>query len=389
MTQPERPRPETVDILRKLVSFDTTSRNSNLALIDWVEDYLTGFGARSERVPNEAGDKASLWASFGPEDVPGWVLSGHTDVVPVDGQDWTSDPYQLRESGERLYGRGACDMKGFLACCLALVPDIAKAPLTVPIHLAFSYDEEIGCIGVRPMLHQMAERRPVPLGCIVGEPTMMNIAIGHKSKRSFKVRFTGTPGHSSRAPDFVNAVEFGANLVVKVQEIGRRFAKGASDPLYDTPHSTAHVGIAHGGEALNIVPESFVTEFEFRTITEDDPDALEAEMREFAFDTLLPQMRAIDPAADISFEIAADTPGVDTAPDAPVTLAAQRFAQKNDVIKVAFGTEAGLFQQIMGVPTVVCGPGSIGVAHKPDEYITLDQLAACEDFLHRLLQECR
>ena len=384
-----RPRPQTVDILRQLVGFDTTSRNSNLPLIDWVEDYLLGLGARCERVPDETGRKASLWASFGPEGVPGWVLSGHTDVVPVDGQDWSSDPYQLREAEGRLYGRGACDMKGFLACCLAMAPDIAAAPLAVPIHFAFSYDEEIGCQGVRPLLHVLAGRRPTPLACIVGEPTLMQVAIGHKSKRAFRVRVTGTPGHSSRAPEFVNAVEYGAQLVVKVQQIGRRFAAGARDPLYDTPHSTAHVGIARGGEALNIVPESFLTEFEFRTIAADDPDALEAEMRAFASDELLPQMQAVDPRAGIEFEIASDTPGVDAAPDAPVTRAAQRFARRNSVIKVAYGTEGGLFQTIAGIPTVVCGPGSIGVAHQPDEYIELAQLAACEDFLGRLIGECR
>ena len=387
-SQSRRPRPQTVDILRQLVGFDTTSRNSNLPLIDWVEDYLAALGARCERVPDETGRKAALWASFGPEGVPGWVLSGHTDTVPVDGQDWSSDPFQLREAEGRLHGRGTCDMKGFLACCLAMAPDIAAARLAMPIHMAFSYDEEVGCVGVRPLLHRLAERSPVPLGCIVGEPTMMQVAIGHKSRRGFRVRVIGTPGHSSRAPEFVNAVEFGAQLVVKVQQIGRRFATGARDPLYDTPHSTAHVGVARGGEAVNIVPEHFLTEFEFRTIAADDADALEAEMRAFAFDDLLPQMQAINPRAAIEFEVSANTPGLDAAPDAPVTRAAQRFAQQNSVIKVAYGTEGGLFQTIAGIPTAVCGPGSIGVAHQPDEYITLDQLAACEEFLGKLIAEC-
>lgn len=390
MTSPNRPHPRTVDILRRLVGFDTTSRNSNLELIDWVEDYLTGFGARCERVPNEAGDKASLWVSFGPEDKPGWVLSGHTDTVPVDGQIWTSDPHSLRESDGRLYGRGSCDMKGFVACCLAMVPDIVAAPLSVPIHMAFSYDEEIGCLGVRPLLHRLATRQPRPFACIVGEPTMMRVAIGHKSKRAFRVSFTGTPGHSSRAPEFVNAVEYAARLVVRVQEIGRRLARDGHDPLYeDIPHSTAHVGLIQGGEAVNIVPEACIIDLEFRTIAADDPDLLEAELRALAYETLLPEMQATDPWAAIRFEMLSDTPGVDIAPDAELTRMVQHLSRQNSVIKVAYGTEGGLFQQVAGIPAVVCGPGSIAMAHKPDEYIALDQLAACEDLLSRLIAQCR
>lgn len=384
-----RPGPDTIAALRALIGFDTTSRNSNLPLIGWAEEWLTRHGARCERLPDETGQKATLWATFGPEGVRGWVLSGHTDTVPVDGQDWTLPSHEMTERDGRFYGRGACDMKGFLACCLGMAPQMAATPLQVPIHLALSYDEEVGCLGVRPLLRRLAAQPVRPLACIVGEPTQMQVAIGHKSKRSLRATVTGTPGHSSRAPEFVNAVEYGARLVVKMQEIGRRLARGATDPQYDTPHSTAHVGTAQGGIALNVVPELFTMDFEFRTIAADDPDALVAEIEAYARDTLLPEMRATDPRADIRIDLRAGFPGVDTAPDAPVTQAAQRFARHNDLTKVAYGTEGGLFQHMAGIPTVVCGPGSIAEAHRPDEFVEASQLALCEDFLRRLIEDCR
>ena len=383
------PHPETLRALEKLIAFDTTSRNSNLALIDWAEAFLISHGARCERVFDETGRKANLWASFGPEAMPGWVLSGHTDTVPVDGQDWTVPPHALSEADGRYYGRGTCDMKGFLACCLGMVPEIAARPLQTPILLAFSYDEEIGCLGVRGLLRELAAREVKLLGCVVGEPTMMQVCIGHKSKRGLRATVIGTPGHSSRAPDFVNAVEYGARLVVKMQEIGRRLAVGAEDAMFDTPHSTAHVGTAHGGTALNIVPELFTMDFEFRTIAADDPDALVGEVRAYAEEVLLPEMRAVDPAAEIRIELLSAFPGVDTPAEHDVVRAAQRFARRNDVIKVAFGTEGGLFQEALGVPTVVCGPGSIAEAHRPDEFIAASQLVACEDFLRQLIDDCR
>jgi acetylornithine deacetylase len=375
--------------LERLIAFDTTSRNSNLALIDWAEDWLISHGARCERVFDESGGKANLWARFGPAGVPGWVLSGHTDTVPVDGQDWSVEPYKLSQAGGHLFGRGTCDMKGFLACCLGLAPEIAAQTLHTPIYMALSYDEEVGCLGVRGLLQDLAARKIALRGCIIGEPTLMQVCIGHKSKRSLRATVIGTPGHSSRAPDFANAVEYGARLIVKIQEIGRRLALGASDAMFDTPHSTAHVGTAHGGTVLNIVPELFTTDFEFRTIAADDPDALVDEIRTYAEQVLLPEMRAVDGAADIRIELRSAFPGVDTPADHDVVRAAQRFAGSGNLIKVAFGTEGGLFQQTLGVPTVVCGPGSISEAHRPDEFIEEGQLAACDDFLRRLLAECR
>ncbi len=384
------PSAATRTALDALIGFDTTSRNSNLPLIDWAEDWLTRHGATCRRIHDKTGTKANLWATFGPADVPGWVLSGHTDTVPVDGQDWSTDPFCLTERDGRFYGRGTCDMKGFVACCLGLAPELQNAQLTRPVHMALSYDEEVGCIGVRGMLRDLAAHPVRPMGCIVGEPTLMQVCIGHKTKRSLRATFTGTAGHSSRAPEFVNAVEYGARLITRMQSIGRRLAtEGLRDPLYDTPHSTAHVGTAHGGTALNIVPERFVTDFEFRVLTQEDADALVSEIRSFLFDELLPQMQATDPAAGIELDLIAAFPGLDTDADAPVALTARKLARRNDSIKVAYGTEGGLFDEMAGIPTIICGPGSIGEAHRADEFVTLDQLDACERFLHDLIGECR
>lgn len=384
------PTPATLTVLDALIGFDTTSRNSNLPLIDWAEDWLTRHGATCRRVHDETGTKANLWATFGPSDVPGWVLSGHTDTVPVDGQKWATDPFTLTESEGRLYGRGTCDMKGFVACAMGLAPELQKASLTRPVHLALSYDEEIGCIGVRGLLEELAAQPVRPMGCIVGEPTLMQVCIGHKTKRSLRATFTGTNGHSSRAPEFVNAVEYGARLVAKMQQIGRRLAdEGLRDPLYDTPHTTAHVGTAHGGTALNIVPDSFVTDFEFRVLTQEDADALVEEVRDFLMGELLPEMQATDPAAGIELELRAAFPGLDTDIDAPVAATARRLAGRNNSIKVAYGTEGGLFDEMAGIPTVICGPGSIGEAHRANEFVAIEQLDACEAFLRRIVDECR
>jgi len=387
---PLQPRAETLDVLRQLIRFDTTSRNSNLPLIDWAEAYLTARGARCQRVPDPGGQpKATLWATFGPEGVPGVVLSGHSDTVPVDGQDWSWPPHELTEDQGRLYGRGTSDMKGFLACCMALADDFAARPLAVPLHLAFSYDEEVGCLAVRPLLDFLASENIRPRAVIVGEPTMMDVAIGHKSKRNLRVTIKGTPGHSGRAPEFVNAIEYGARLIVFIQDLGRRLATETRDPLYDVPVTTAHVGVASGGQALNIVPEDFSFLFEFRALASHDPDALIAEVTAYAQDVLLPQMNAVDPRAAITFEQLADSPGVDLSPDHDLAKAVQRYAQRNSFTKIIYGTEGGIFQQSGGLPTVICGPGSIDVAHQPDEYITPDQLALCEAFLLRLLADCR
>ncbi|MFD1702374.1 acetylornithine deacetylase [Methylopila henanensis] len=378
----------TIDLLGRLLAFDTTSRNSNLALIADVEAYLDGLGVPHERVTDAGGEKANLYATIGPADRPGIVLSGHTDVVPVDGQPWSSDPFALLRRDGRIYGRGACDMKGFLAVCLALAPEMAKADLKIPIHFAFSYDEEVGCLGVRGLLAALAARPVKPLGCIVGEPTDMQVVIGHKAKRSLIGVARGTSGHSSRAPEFVNAVEHAARLVTAVTEIGGRLASsGGRDELYDVPFSTAHVGVFHGGTALNIVPDEATLEFEFRVLPEEDADALVEEVRGVAAG-IEAEMKARDPQASLDVRIKSEFPGLSTDPSADIVTLAKRLAGRNDHAKVAYGTEAGLFVEMAGIPTVICGPGSIGEAHKPDEFVTEAQLAACEAFVRRLIAHC-
>ncbi|MEO0993573.1 MAG: acetylornithine deacetylase [Pseudomonadota bacterium] len=376
------------EILARLIGFDTVSARSNLDLIAWVESYLAEHGVASRRVPDETGAKASLIATIGPEDQPGWVLSGHTDVVPVEGQAWSSDPFEARVEGGRLYGRGAADMKGFLACALAAVPRAAAAPLTRPIHLAFSYDEEVGCVGVRPMLAEMAGWAVRPLGCIVGEPSEMQVITGHKHKLSKTVVVEGLTGHSSRAPEAVNAVEYAARLVAFISDLGRRLrANGPRDALYDVAHTTAHVGRLAGGTQLNIVPERCSFDFEFRAVPGDDPHALLAEVEAEAA-RLTAEMQAVAPETGIRFEPYSHIPGLETDPGAEIAVLVKRLAGRNDHAKVAYSTEGGLFAEMAGVPAVICGPGSIREAHKPDEFIALSQLADCDAFLERLIAEC-
>src|SRR5215470_3017350 len=379
----------TVEILEALVGFDTTSRNSNLELIAWVENYLDRFGLAHERLFDATGAKANLWSTIGPAGTKGYILSGHTDVVPVDGQDWSHDPFRLVQRDGRAYGRGSADMKGFLACCLAAVPDMVARPLARPIHLAFSYDEEVGCVGVRGLISRL-EHAPVnPIGCFVGEPTEMNVVIGHKAKRSLRVTVHGKTSHSSLAPMGVNAVEYAARLIVKIREMTDRLAqKGARDPLYDVPFTTGHTGTIHGGTALNIVPDACTFEFEFRSIAADSLDALVGEVTAYARNVLEPDMKAVAPQAGFEFEVKSGFPGLDTTPQSELVRLTKALSGRNNHGKVAFGTEAGLFDEA-GIPSVVIGPGSIDQAHKADEFIALAELAKCDAFLDRLIAHCR
>jgi acetylornithine deacetylase len=379
-----------IEILSILVGFDTTSRNSNLALIEWVEQHLQPLGFAMERIPDDTGQKANLWATIGPPDVPGFILSGHTDVVPVEGQAWASDPFVLRRDGGRLFGRGACDMKGYLAVCLAMAERMRDVPLSRPIHIAFSYDEEVGCVGARGIVERLARKPIRPEACFVGEPTLMGVVIGHKGKRSVRVKVRGLTCHSSLAPRGVNAVEVGAKLVAEISRIAESLAqRGTRDMLFDIPHSTGHVGVLRGGTALNIVPDECEILFEFRTIGADDPDAFVAQVEHYARAVLEPGMKAVDPATGIDIDVYAGFPGLDTTPDAAVVTLAKALAGRNDHSKVAYGTEAGLFHEIGGVPTVIIGPGSIEQAHKADEWIAVEQLEKCAAFVERLIERCR
>lgn len=378
----------TISVLEGLVGFDTTSRNSNLALIGWVEAYLDGLGVGHARVPDETGTKANLIATIGNPDVPGYILSGHTDVVPVDGQNWSSDPFRLAQRDGRLYGRGTSDMKGFVACCLAAVPDMLARKLDQPIHLMFSYDEEVGCLGVRRIIDRLRHWPVRPAACFVGEPTCMQVVIGHKAKRSVAATVRGHTVHSSLAPLGVNAVEYAARVISKVRDIAERLAReGARDPLYDVPHSTAHTGLVHGGSALNIVPDQCTFEYEFRTIAADDPNALADEVANYARGVLEPQMKAVAPEAGITLRDRSSFPGLDTAPASEIVGLSMAFSGRNDLAKVAFGTEAGGYSAD-GIPSVVVGPGSIDQAHKADEFIAVSELEKCGAFIDRLIEHC-
>ncbi|OKL43159.1 acetylornithine deacetylase [Pseudovibrio exalbescens] len=376
----------TQEILSKLVSFDTVSARSNLPLIDWVEAYLKSHGLAPFKVFDETGEKANLFVTIGPQDQAGYILSGHTDVVPVDGQDWTQDPFTLTERDGKLFGRGACDMKGFLACCLAKVPEMVKAPLKKPLHIAFSHDEEVGCIGVRALLQELKDKGVPAEACFVGEPTDMQVVLAHKSKASYRVEFTGLSCHSSLAPHGVNAVHYAARFVTKIEEMARALADGPRDDLFDLPFSTAHTGVLRGGTALNIVPDHCELMFEFRVLPRESLAACVEEIKRYAMEELLPEMRQTHPEANIEFIPYSEIPGLDTAEDAPVTSLAKRLAGRNDIAKVAYGTEGGLFQTMLGVPTVVVGPGSIEQAHKPDEFVRISELEKCGRFLDQLIE---
>ncbi|MDT8343489.1 MAG: acetylornithine deacetylase [Thermohalobaculum sp.] len=390
MPSPDPLTAETVAILRHLIGFDTVSRKSNLPLIDWVEARLAAAGVACHRIPDATGQKANLIATLGPADRPGYVLSGHTDVVPVDGQPWTHDPFAARVHDGRVCGRGACDMKGFLACMLAMVPAMQAAPLTRPIHLAFSHDEEVGCIGVRTLLREMAGWPARPLGCFVGEPTQMEVVIGHKAKRTIRVTARGTTAHSSLAPTAVNAIHAAARLIAHIADLADRFrTSGARDALYDIPFTTPHVGAVEGGEVVNIVPDRCSFLYEVRAIGADDPDAITAAIEAHARTVLEPAMQAAAPEAGFDFAPVSQIDGLDTAPEAGVVALAKSFAGKNAHSKVAYGTEAGFFHSITHVPAVVCGPGSIAQAHKADEFIEIAELARCNAFIARLIAHCR
>ena len=374
-----------IPLLERLVSFDTTSRNSNLALIDFVRDYLSGFGVDSELSFDDNREKANLYATLGPDDRPGIVLSGHTDVVPVDGQDWQSDPFRLVERDGQLYGRGTCDMKGFIAIALALVPEMLESGLRTPIHLAFSYDEEIGCLGVRRLLAKLEQAPVKPSGCIIGEPTSLRVVRAHKGKLSLRCRVRGLECHSSIAHEGVNAVEAAAQIVTHLKHLAQHFQdQGPFDPKFCPPYTTVHTGVIQGGTALNIVPKDCWFDFEFRHLPGDDPEALLAEVRRFAELKILPEMHAVSEKTDLSWERLSQFPGLSTDENAEVVRLLKALTDTEETGKVSFGTEGGLFQQI-GVPAVVCGPGSIEQAHKPNESIALAQLADCEALVRRLI----
>jgi acetylornithine deacetylase len=374
-------------MLAKLVAFDTTSREANLPLIEFVEDYLDLWGVAHIRVDYEAGRKTNLYATIGPDIEGGVVLSGHTDVVPVDGQAWSSDPFTLAERAGRLYGRGSCDMKGFLAVALALVPEFKARALRIPIHLTLSCDEEVGCKGVRPLVAHMREHLKRPGAVIVGEPTSMQVVNAHKSAITFSTEVIGHEAHSSATDKGVNAIMVAGELLAELNRI-RADVENAGDPSgrFDPPYSTVHVGLIEGGTAKNIIPRRCAIQWETRLLPDADPEMVPRRFEAFARG-LVPSMKAIATQAGIDHREVNQVPGLAPEPNSPAENLVLHLTGANSTHAVSYATEAGLFQQI-GIPAVICGPGSIDQAHKPDEYVELEQLENCASFLRRLADHC-
>ncbi|MBZ9860349.1 acetylornithine deacetylase [Mesorhizobium sp. CA12] len=376
---------DSVRILERLIAFPTVSRDSNLDLIFYVADLLAASGIASQIIHSPDGHKANLFATIGPAEKPGIMLSGHTDVVPVDGQNWTLPPFAMTARDGKLYGRGAADMKGFVASALAACLKASKMTLRTPLHLALSYDEEVGCLGVRDLIEMLSAAPQRPLLCIVGEPTNMQVATGHKGKLAARAVCRGREGHSALAPLALNAIHLGCDFVRALRDEQDRLAReGARDGDYDIPYTTVHVGKINAGVALNIVPNLCQVDFEIRNIAADDAagilDRLRGAAARIAADAAL-----IAPEAAIDIDTTNTYPGLDT----PVASEAVAFVKSltgaNDTMKVAFGTEGGLFSRDLGTPAVVCGPGSMAQGHKPDEFVSVEQLRRCDEMLEKLL----
>lgn len=376
----------TIEILEELVAFDTTSRNTNLPLIAWVESYLQAQGIACTRIPDETGEKANLFATIGPSNVPGIALSGHTDVVPVDGQEWDTDPFTLVARDDRLFGRGACDMKAFLACALASVAEFKKLELSVPIHLAFSYDEEVGCTGVLPMVRRLGDDLVQPRAVIVGEPTEMMVVDAHKGPCRWRVDLKGRAVHSSLADRGVNTITYAGRLIAELDVMEQEF-KALADSRFDPPYTTLQVTQIEAGAASNIVPEDCWFGFEIRGLPGADADAVERRVREHAA-WLETEMREVAPEAEIAVRRTGHVPPFQASDNGEALSLALRLAGANETFAVAYATEASHFEAA-GMPTIVCGPGNIAQAHTPNEWIAVSEIAKCLAFLERLGAWCQ
>jgi acetylornithine deacetylase len=371
-------------LLERLIGFATVSRDSNLEMIDFIRYFLAEHGVGSELFYNAERTKANLFATIGPRDRGGIVLSGHTDVVPVDGQAWTVEPFRLTERDGRLYGRGTADMKGFIASVLARVPVFLERELKLPVHLAFSYDEEVGCLGVRPMLAELEKRPHKPALCLIGEPTELKPVLGHKGKLAMRCQVKGAPCHSAYAPYGVNAIQYAARLINRLEQIGEQLSQPAHhDERFDPPYSTVQTGMIKGGRALNIVPAECEFDFEVRALPGFDAHRVADQLQTYAEAELLPKMRAVKSDTDIRFQPLSAYPGLATPPDSEAARLLALLCGSTEFGTVAFGTEGGLFNQA-GIPTVVCGPGSMDQGHKPDEFVTVEELNDCDAMLARL-----
>lgn len=386
MTSPSQ---ASLDWIARLVGFDTTSRLSNLALIDDIAAYLAQHGVASEKIFDASGQKANLYATIGPKDQGGIVLSGHTDVVPVDGQPWTSDPFRIAERDGRLYGRGTADMKSFIALCLALLPGMLERPLSVPLHFAFSYDEEVGCFGVHGIVDFIRRNGVTPRLAIIGEPTEMQVVNAHKSVCACSTLVRGLEAHSSAVHQGVNAIHYAGDLIAEINRLQREYQKPEHcDPRFEPPFTTITVGEIHGGTARNILARECRVEWDVRSVKPEHDTAVIEAVKRYAAEQLEPAMQRIHPQAGIETRLLAHVPAFLPQGSNPAESVALKLAGQNQTHAVAYGTEAGIFH-IGGIPSVVCGPGNIREAHKPDEYIEISQVAEGEAFLRRLIAFCR
>ncbi len=381
---PATDQTSTAGILEALVGFDTTSRNSNLPLIDWVRAYLDRHEVGYRLTHDETGRKANLHAIIGPEVEGGLALSGHVDTVPVDGQAWSTDPFRLTGRDGRFYGRGAVDMKGFVASCLAAVPDLKALALQRPVHLFISYNEEVDCEGAQVLVRDLEQGRLKPSLCVVGEPSGMKPITAHKGRLSVRVTARGRPGHSSQPALGVNAIHAASEAIAWIAAESRRLqAEGKREDGFEPPHSTIHTGLVEGGSILNIIPERAVFEMEWRTIPGDDAELELDRLRRHAAAAIEPWMHAVDPATGFDFEPLHLLPPLSLDPDHALVALVKQASGANAHGKVSYGTEAGIYQNA-GIASIVCGPGDIAQAHKADEWIARDQLDACDGFIRRL-----
>ena len=379
----------TIEILKTLIAFPTISADSNMKLIDYCSDQLIKVGAEVKIIKNDNGTKANLYATIGPRNIPGVMLSGHTDVVPVEGQSWSVPPFEMTNKDNRLYGRGTADMKSFVACALHAAIKASEMNLTTPLHLAFSYDEEIGCVGVRSMIEMLKAAPFLPNFCIIGEPTLMQIATGHKGKVNVSVKFIGKEAHSALSTSGLNAIYLASEMINEIRLIQDKIKKQfAHDDEYEIPHTTLHVGKIEGGVALNIVPNSASFLFEIRNLPEDDPNIILTKIRKSAESILTKYLKDF-PTAKIHIEVTNQYPSLRTSKNSDVVNLLKSLTGNNSTFKVSFGTEGGLFSNELQIPTAICGPGSMSQGHKPDEYVSIDEINKCEEILSQLLLKLR
>ncbi len=378
--------PSSIDMLKRLVAFDTTSRNSNLELIHYIRDYLADFGVESTLVPNAEGTKANLFASIGPDREGGVVLSGHTDVVPVDGQPWTTDPWDLTEKDDgNLYARGTCDMKGFVAACLANVPAFQRARLKVPMHFAFSYDEEIGCLGAPALAERLVGAVPRPQAVIVGEPTMMGVVNAQNFGGGIIATFTGFEAHSSMTHLGVSAIHFAGDFIHWLNELQVELAERKRTDIDTVPgHTTINVGVIKGGTAGNILARECTLNWGYRTLPGDDPWEVQRRAEQYIAELLLPRMRTKHPDANITLKRRSFVPGLLPQENEQAAKLALQWTGGNRTYAVPYATEAGIFRG-HGIPTVICGPGDIAQAHQPNEFVARSQMDACDAFLGKMI----